>query len=116
VARLSPNASRVGRGNYFVNVNRRLVNLDRIANSLDRPLAIDESPAKEMLAFFKCIQITPDRSLPSSLFSLARIRLGERSLTSSGETATWVSRPSTATAAPASGLASLRRPSGPSTQ
>lgn len=74
---------------YFVNVNRRLVNLDRIADSLDRPLATDESPSREMLAFFKCIRITPDRSLPSSLFSLpVRIRLGERSLMSSGVTAT----------------------------
>jgi hypothetical protein len=73
---------------YFVNVSRRLVNLDRIAHSLDRPLAPDESPSNEIIAFFKSIRITSDRSLPSSLFSLpVRIRLGERSLMSSGGTA-----------------------------
>ena len=93
-----------------------LVNLDRIANSLDRPLAIDESPSKEMLAFFKCIQITPDRSLPSSLFSLpVRIRLGERSLMSSGETATGsVAQHRNRGSCKWSGVPS-RRPSGPST-
>jgi len=65
------------------------VNLDRIAHSLDRPLATDESPSNELVAFFNSIRITPDRSLPSSLFSVpVRIRLGERSLMSSGNTAT----------------------------
>jgi hypothetical protein len=74
---------------YSVNVSRHLVNLDRIANSLDRPLAIEEAPSKEMIAFFRSIRVTPDSGLPSSLFSLpVRVRLGERSLTSSGQTAT----------------------------
>lgn len=77
------------RWEYFVNVSRHLVNLDRIAHSLDRPLAIDEAPSKEMIAFFRSVQITADSPLPGSLFSLpVRIRLGERSLTSSGEPAT----------------------------
>jgi hypothetical protein len=72
---------------YFVNVNRGLVNLDRIANALDRPLARDETPSNELVAFFRSIRITPDRGLSSSLFSVpVRIRLGERSLMSSGET------------------------------
>ena len=74
---------------YFVNVSRQLVNLDRIAHSLDRPLAIEEAPSKEMVAFFRNVRITADSPLPSSLFSLpVRVRLGERSLMSSGETAT----------------------------
>ena len=46
---------------YFVNVNRRLVNLDRIANSLDRPLAIDESPSKEMT---RVLQVHSDHARP----------------------------------------------------
>jgi len=82
-----------GRGgrtwDYFVNVSRHLVNLDRIAHSLDRPLASEEAPSKEMVAFFHSIRITPDNGLPASLFSLpVRVRLGERSLMSSGQTAT----------------------------
>jgi hypothetical protein len=74
---------------YFVNVSRQLVNLDRIAYSLDRPLAIEEAPSREIIAFFRSIRITPDAGLPSSLFSLpVRVRPGERSLMSSGQTAT----------------------------
>jgi hypothetical protein len=74
---------------YFVNVSRQLVNLDRIAHSLDRPLAIEEAPSREIVAFFRSVRITSDASLASSLFSLpVRVRLGERSLMSSGQTAT----------------------------
>jgi len=74
---------------YFVNVSRQLVNLDRIAHSLDRPLAIEEAPSREIVAFYRSIRVTPDSGLPSSLFSLPlRVRLGERSLLSSGQTAT----------------------------
>jgi hypothetical protein len=74
---------------YFVNVSRQLVNLDRIAHSLDRPLAIEEAPSREIVAFYRSVRITQGAGLPSSLFSLpVRVRLGERSLMSSGQTAT----------------------------
>ena len=74
---------------YFVNVLRGLVNRQRVGHGLDRPLASDETPARELMAFYKSVRVTQVRSLPSSLLSQrVRVRLGERSLLSRGETAT----------------------------
>jgi hypothetical protein len=74
---------------YFVNVLRGLVDRQRAGHGLDRPLASDETPAREMIAFYKSIRVTQDRSMPSSLLSQrVRVRLGERSLLSRGEIAT----------------------------
>ena len=71
---------------YQINVLRSLVDWQRIASTVDRPLAADPSPHQEQIDFFRAIQITPDHTLSGSLFSVrVRVRLAERSLCTMGE-------------------------------
>lgn len=73
---------------FHINVARSLVDWQRIASAVDRPLAAGPSPSQEIIDFFGAIQISADRSVPGSLFSVpVRVRLSERSLRVVGEPA-----------------------------
>lgn len=74
---------------YHVNVLRSVVDPQRIASPLDRPLAVEDAPGRETLGFFRHVRISAGAALPGSLLTLrVRVRLAERSLHAAGDAAT----------------------------
>jgi hypothetical protein len=71
------------RWSYYVNVLPGIVNMQRIGDELDEPLACDSHPMQEQIDFLRHIWVSRDTSQAGALLSVrVQVRLMERSLSS----------------------------------
>jgi hypothetical protein len=74
---------------YYLNVLQHLVDPQRIASPLPSPLTVGATKREEQAGFFAALRVTPDRPMEGAFLSVrVRVRLSERSVRQTGETAT----------------------------